>query len=179
MLSTVQKAPCAPGDQRKSSDDQRQQVELSARRFQQRAYVTDGMSSASREIYVHHVSLDQLTPSALMDWLLVAKQTFAGSAKCRKANAALATCSHQERELDRLFYNASASATFLRSRRWLSTTIATPLPAMRVMPVRARALGNSPQMTKPDTTPPQRKIAPGDETVVLIADGRAAEIPVS
>ena len=55
------------------------------------------------------------------------------------------------------FYNASASTTSLRTRRWSSTTIATPLPAMRAMPVRARAFGNSPQMTKPDTTPHSAK----------------------
>jgi hypothetical protein len=55
------------------------------------------------------------------------------------------------------FYNASASATSLRPRRWPSTTIATPLPAMRAMPLKARAFGNSPQMTEPDTTPHNAK----------------------
>ena len=43
--------------------------------------------------------------------------------------------------------------TSLRPRRWSSTTIATPLPAMTAMPVRASAFGNSPQTTRPDITP--------------------------
>jgi hypothetical protein len=55
------------------------------------------------------------------------------------------------------FYNASASATSLRPRRWSSTTNATPLPTMRAIPVKARAFGNSPQMTTPDTTPHSAK----------------------
>ena len=52
----------------------------------------------------------------------------------------------------------SGLGTSLRPRRWSSTTIATPLPTIRAIPARARAFGNSPQTTRPDTTPQSAKL---------------------
>lgn len=56
-------------------------------------------------------------------------------------------------------HGASAgTASPPRTRCRSSTTTATPLPAIRAIPARARAFGSSPQTTRPDATPQSARL---------------------
>ncbi len=59
---------CAPGDQRKSSNNQREQAELSALRCQRRADVSQGVISfAKPRIFADHERRAQFAECAVME----------------------------------------------------------------------------------------------------------------